>query len=135
MSSGYAGDLLAEARRPHGEGTLLSPRRTARAANPVCGDEIDLDLDTDGTVITAIAHRARGCVFTRASASILAREVAGATAARAREMDAIVRGGLSGAAELPAPLAALAQVRMYPARIRCALLPWDALRSALDSME
>lgn len=132
--TGYAEGLVAEARLAHGHGTLPSPRRTVRAANPVCGDEIELDLDDDGARIVDVAHRTRGCVFTRASASLLARSVPGMTLAQARDLATALRTDLAGSAALPPEVAALASVRIYPVRVRCALLPWDALRSALDLM-
>lgn len=131
MSAGYADDLVAEARRAHGEGTLPSPRHTAHCANPVCGDEIDLDLhDEDGRIVN-VAHRTRGCVFTRASASLLARAVEGRPVSVALELADVLQRELAGRRALPGELAALESVRVYPARLRCALLPWDALRIAL----
>jgi nitrogen fixation NifU-like protein len=132
VTSEYADDLLAEARRDHGHGTLASPRLVARSANPLCGDEIELDVDHDGTTITAVAQRARGCSFTRASASLLARTVTGLTVAHAQDIVTTLRRDLAGTGSLPADFAALAAVRMYPARTRCALLPFEALGSALE---
>lgn len=132
--SGYTDELLREAVLPAGAGTLTSPRRRADVSNPICGDEIALDLDDDGVRVVEIAHRTRGCVFTKASASLLARSVPGLTLADALDLATTVRRDLAGEAPLPAELAALASVRIYPARVRCALLPWDALRSALDTM-
>lgn len=131
MTAGYADDLVAEARRAHGEGTIASPRRTAHSANPVCGDEIDLDLDDEDGRIVTIAHRTRGCVFTRASASLLARAVEGRSLTVARELADALERELAGSRALPADLSPLESVRVYPARLRCALLPWDALRLAL----
>jgi len=134
VTASYADDLVAEARRPRGDGALASPRRTARATNPVCGDEIDLDVDHDGARVSGVAHRARGCVFTRASASLLARSVPGLSLAQARDLATTMRRDLAGSAALPPDLAPLAAVRIYPARIRCALLPWEALWAALDEV-
>jgi nitrogen fixation protein NifU and related proteins len=131
VTSGYTDDLLAEARRDHGHGTLVSPRLTTRRANPLCGDEIELDVDHDGTRVTAVAQRTRGCSFTRAAASLLARRVTGLTLSHAREVVTTLRRDLAGTAPLPADFASLAAVRMYPARTRCALLPFEALGSAL----
>jgi len=134
VTAAYADELVAEARHPRGEGTLASPTRTARAANPVCGDEIDLDVADDGARVLAVAHRTRGCAFTRASASLLVRSVLGLSIGQARDLTAALRRDLAGSAPLPRELTALASVRMYPARVRCALLPWDALRAALDEV-
>lgn len=131
MTAAYADELVAEARRAHREGTLVSPRRSAHCANPVCGDEIELELSDESGRIVSIAHRTRGCVFTRASASLLARAVEGHSVTAARALAETLQRDLSGRAALPPDLAALESVRMYPARLRCALLPWDALRIAL----
>jgi nitrogen fixation NifU-like protein len=134
VSGLYADELIAEARRDHGRGSLASPRITVRSTNPSCGDEIDLDVDHDGARISVIAHRTRGCAFTRASASLISRFVPDMTFDEARELVAKIRKDLPGTAELPGVFAALVTVRMYPARLRCALLPWDALATALDEV-
>jgi nitrogen fixation NifU-like protein len=131
VTAGYTDELLAEVRRERGRGSLASPRLTARNANPSCGDEIEIDIDHDGARILQIAHRTTGCAFTRASASLLARFVPDMTLAEARELATRMRTDLSGTGSLPSVFAALASVRMYPARTRCALLPWDALETAL----
>jgi nitrogen fixation NifU-like protein len=134
VTAGYADDIVAEARRDRGHGSLASPTTSARAANTLCGDEIDLDLDHDGERIAAVAHRTRGCAFTRGSASLLAQCVTGMSIAGARELAATLRRDLAGTAALPSDVSALAAVRMYPARTRCALLPWEALRTALGEV-
>jgi nitrogen fixation NifU-like protein len=131
VTAGYTDELLAEARSERGRGKLASPRATARNSNPSCGDEIELDIDHDGTHVLRIAHRTIGCAFTRASASLLARFVPDMTLAEARDLAARLRQDLPGTAPMPSVFAALVSVRMYPARTRCALLPWDALLTAL----
>lgn len=129
--NGYADELVAEAKRAHGQGALPSAQRTAHLANAVCGDEVDIDVVDDGSRIVDVGQRTRGCVFTRASASILARTTAGLTLAEARDLATVVQRDLART-DLPGELAMLGAVRLYPARRRCALLPWDALRLALD---
>lgn len=130
MTGGYADALLAEARNAR-DGTLAAPDRTAHLTNAVCGDEVDVDLRDDGTRIIDLAVRTRGCVFTRASASLLERSVRGGTLDAARDLATSLARDLATPAPLPPQLAQLAAVRVYPARLRCALLPWDALRIAL----
>ncbi len=132
MNAPYAPSLLAEAKRPSGAGALTSPCAHGRAANAACGDEVDIDLRACGGRVSDVAHRTRGCTFTIASASLLSRAVLDLTIAEARDLGAALRRDLGTSVELPAQLAALAAVRVYPARLRCALLPWDALRLALD---
>jgi nitrogen fixation protein NifU and related proteins len=128
----YAVDLVAEARRDAGHGRLASPRSTGRSANPSCGDDIEMDIDHDDERVVQIAHRTRGCVFTRASASLIARFIPGMTLSEARHVATSIRRDLAGTGELPGVFASLGSVRTYPARTRCALLPWDALLSALS---
>ena len=130
----YAPDLVATARRAFGHGTLESPTRTARADNPLCGDEIELDVRHDGAQVEAIAHRARGCSFTHASASVLAQVVPGMSLAVAHELAVRLRRELAGTKPLPEEVVLLSGVRIYPARVRCALLPWEALLSALGEV-
>lgn len=134
LTTAYAPDLVAEARRDHGHGSLAAPRVTVRNANLSCGDEVELDLDHDGERIAGVAQRTRGCAFTRGSASLLAQLLPSLSLAEARELVAALRRDLAGPAPLPPGLAALAEVRMYPARRRCALLPWDALATAIDQV-
>lgn len=127
----YAPDLVATARVAFGHGALASPTHTARADNPRCGDDIELDVADDGAQVRAVAHRTRGCTFTLASASILAQTVPTMSVAAARALAFELRRDLAGTAPLPQSVAMLAGVRIYPARVRCALLPWEALLRAL----
>jgi len=130
----YAPDLVDTARVAFGHGTLTAPHRTERAENPLCGDEIELDIADDHERVTGLAHRTTGCTFTLASASLLAQAVRGRTIIQARELAETVRRTLPTQAALPVEVEMLTAVRMYPARIRCALLPWDALLRALDKV-
>lgn len=132
MTAGYADDLLRAAARQC-DGRIDAPRRYAAADNPLCGDAVEVDADDDGTRVIALAQRVRGCVFTRGSAVVLEGAVSGMAIADAAGLAAALRRDLAGDVELPPAVAALAAVRIYPARVRCALLPWEALARALGS--
>jgi SUF system NifU family Fe-S assembly protein len=131
VTAGYAEDLVAEAKRDRGHGRLPSPTITAGSANPSCGDEVELDIAHDGTTVADVAQRTRGCTFTHASASLLARFVPGMSVRDARDLAARLRQDIVGGAALPSVFSSLESVRVYPARTRCALLPWEALSRAL----
>jgi len=129
-------DLVDVARVAFGHGTLVAPDRSAHAENPLCGDELDLDLDLaeGGTQVTTLVHRTRGCTFTLASASLLTQTVRGRTVDEARAIARALERDLGTSASLPPGLELLGAVRIYPARLRCALLPWAALLDALRDM-
>ena len=127
----YAPDIIDSARAAYGHGRLASPDRTARMENPLCGDEIEIDLALHERRITDLAHRARGCTFTLASASVLATVVRGRGIDDVRALARSVKRDLAAGVPLAPEVGILAAVRMYPARLRCALLPWDALLDAL----
>lgn len=126
----YDATLLARSRHPVGAGELAAPDRRGRADNTVCGDEIQVDVELTGAAIARLAHRARGCVFTIASASLLAETLPGIAVTEALGRAAAVRRWTLGGAEMPAGLEPLELVRMFPARAKCVRLPWEALERA-----
>lgn len=133
MRSGalYDPALLARAKAPIGSGTVAGPCRRTRVENRVCGDEVELDVRVHGGKVEALAHRVRGCAVVKASPSLLAETVPGGDEADAHARVGALRGWLEGRGALPADLAALAPLRAFPARVRCTLLPWEALAKAL----
>ena len=112
--------------------TLRSrPTASVHRSNPLCGDEIELDVIVEAERVREVAHRTDGCAITRASAALLAELVPGLTAADAHGLADNLEAGLARQRPLPVRLAALAEVRLLPSRRRCALLPWSALVEAL----
>ncbi len=115
-----------------GAGTLHAPAVSVRKSNPLCGDEIELDVLLDGDRVRDVAHRTKGCAIARASAALLAELAPGLDAERARALAGGLETGLALRGPLPEGLQALAEVRLLPSRRRCALLPWSALLEALE---
>lgn len=130
-SSIYREAILRHARHPSNRGRLEHPDRSARASNPLCGDEIEVTLMLDGDRIGAVNFLARGCTIVQASASLTSERVGGLTLAQAAELGQRFRAAMEGPdADLPRelePLEPLTAVKRHRSRIRCALLPWDAL--------
>jgi nitrogen fixation NifU-like protein len=130
--------ILDHYQNPRNHGRLEHPTLANRGHNPLCGDEIDLSLEIDGSPerITAIGFDGRGCSISQASASMMSELVKGETLAEARAAvdDFTRRMGAKTPppAELEDELDALQGVKRYPARVKCALLPWTTLREALD---
>ena len=100
--------------------------------NPTCGDEIELSVRLEGDRLADVGFTGQGCSISQASASMMSDRLHGRTldevAALAESFNALVQGRISptDAPEL-GDLRALAGVARFPARVRCALLAWNAL--------
>ncbi|HKE90297.1 MAG TPA: SUF system NifU family Fe-S cluster assembly protein [Gemmatimonadales bacterium] len=118
---------------------LVHPTREADGANPLCGDEIKLEVELAGDRIADIGFQGSGCAISQASASLLTGAVQGKSTAEAQELFRQVHAMLTSAPGTPldtaklGKLAALAGVRQFPVRVKCASLPWHTLRAALES--
>ena len=120
-------------RHPRNKGTIDGADAQAEGTNPVCGDEVCLTWRYDGDKIGAINFDGKGCSICMASASMLCEAVEKATPAAARTTaqkfrDMLLRGGPS---DDLGDLEALSGVSAYPVRIKCAVLPWNALLQGL----
>ena len=141
LSELYQQVILDHNRRPRNFGKLASPSRSAEGHNPICGDHITVHLRTEGDVIAEVSFEGTGCAISRASASLMTQAVSGKPADEAeklfRDFQAMVTADPTvapGARELErvGKLAALAGVRAFPSRIKCATLAWHALHAALS---
>jgi nitrogen fixation NifU-like protein len=104
--------------------------------NPSCGDEITLNLSAADGSITAITWDGVGCSISQASVSIASDLLVGKTFADAQAItDEFVdlmqsKGKKVGDEAILEDAVALAGVSQYPARIKCALLGWMAVKDA-----
>ena len=127
----YRDVLLDYFRSTSHKGKLPEAELRAVGANPLCGDECELDVALDGETIEKIRTAGHGCVISQSSVAMLAEILEGKTLSQAVEStDAFKRmmtGKLDPAA-LPEDLEetrALEGVRRFPVRIKCALLAWN----------
>ncbi len=141
LSDLYQEILLEHNRRPRNYRTLDDATHQADGYNPLCGDQISLQLKVGAKQgaeqVADVAFQGHGCAISRASASLLTQAVKGASPADAMAMfdefhrmltepDAEVDYDLLGDLEM------LGGVIAYPTRIKCAILPWHTLKAALD---
>ena len=127
--------ILDHYRRPRNRGALAQATARAEGLNPVCGDEIHLDLDIHGGVIEDIAFSGQGCSISQSSASMLTDRVKGRSVEEAaRVMDKVRAMLVDGALpdEEIGDLEALEGVAKLPVRVNCALLSWNVLREGLE---
>ncbi|WP_025826141.1 Fe-S cluster assembly sulfur transfer protein SufU [Acetobacter okinawensis] len=136
--------IVERARTPQYAGRLDRPDVQGDGRNPLCGDKTHLDIVLDGHHIQAIRHQTRGCAICAAAADLMAEQVQGGTVAQALGMSDRFMAMLVGTSPLavaddqPAPLGALevfAPLRSHKARIRCAELPWIALKEAFSHVD
>ncbi|WHT22945.1 SUF system NifU family Fe-S cluster assembly protein [Crossiella sp. CA-258035] len=104
--------------------------------NPSCGDEITLRLRHHAGAVDELSHETVGCTLSQASASVMHTMVMEArTTDRLTELHDVVRDFLRGANPEPpesvGAMSAFGAVRFSASRVRCALLPWQALTAAL----
>lgn len=134
--------ILQHSRTPRHFGGLPGATHAAAADNPLCGDSyyVRLKLDADG-IIRAAAFEGQGCAISKASASLMLEAVIGRTRREFEELFRVFHGVVRGEDQSPAgrerlgKLAAFAGIWKYPARVKCAILCWHAVRTALAGAE
>ena len=92
----YQEIVLDHSRRPRGFGKLEGATHRAQGYNPLCGDQLDLELRIESGVVRDVRFTGKGCAISTASASLLTEAIRGRTLDEAScEMAAEV--ALSGA--------------------------------------
>jgi nitrogen fixation NifU-like protein len=132
----YRHTVLEHSRNPHHFGELESADYSATGHNPLCGDKCTVYLQVDRQAITDVAFAGAGCAICMASASIMTDAVHGQSLTEAQRCADRVLAAFNGSHPaavdaLTGDMAALGGVRAFPTRVRCATLPWKALRAAL----
>ena len=138
LASLYQAVILDHYRHPRNHGELQGADARVHMHNPTCGDEIELALKLEGGRLAAIRFSGRGCSISQASASMMTELLTGRTPEETRDIagrfKALLRGEADAAGDRSlGNLRALAGVAKFPARVRCALLAWNALEEAVAS--
>ena len=136
LSALYQELILDHYRRPRNKGALEGATHSVSLNNPLCGDEIDLQLRVADEVIRDVRFIGRGCSISQASASMMTQLLKDRTVPQAltlaARMSAMMQGDETAAKDKTlGDLRALAGVSKFPVRIKCALLPWNALTDAM----
>ncbi len=135
----YQQVILDHNKSPKNFREMEDATRRVEAYNPLCGDHYTVYLKMDGGKVAEMSFRGVGCAISKASASVMTSVVRGKSREEALKMfedfHSLVTGEMNGEARLETlgKLAAFGGVSEFPARVKCAILPWHALRSALTS--
>lgn len=140
MEDLYQEIILDHNKRPRNFRPLEHPTHHAEGNNPMCGDEIELYLRVEEDRIAEVTFQGQGCAISRASASLLTEQLTGRTlseahAAFADVLDLMRNEERTADMMEDGEIAALTGVRKFPARIKCATLPWHALEAALAGQD
>ena len=141
----YQQIILDAAKERYGEGVLGAPDGESFQVNPTCGDQVNMQvkLSNDGASLEDIKWDGHGCSISQASISIMAQMLEGKSVAEMAELYEAFHTMMEARGEdIPDELAdqledatAFQGVSKFPARIKCALLGWMALRDAVAQAE
>lgn len=143
MEQLYQQLILDHAKDPHGKGLAEGHDAESFQVNPTCGDEVRLRVhlaaDAPRPMLERVSWEGQGCSISQASVSVMSELVTGGTVAEAEELGEIFRALMQSRGEgideeredRLGDATAFTGVAKYPARIKCALLGWAALRDAL----
>jgi nitrogen fixation NifU-like protein len=135
----YRDLILDHYKNPRHREKVASPDVTAEGFNPVCGDEIEMELNFDGERLAAIGVRGRGCSISQASASMMSELVEGKSVGEIRTLAGEFKSMMTEP-DAPAPeslgdLEALQGVAKFAVRVKCATLAWHTLNEGIDQHE
>ena len=134
----YREVILDHYRHPRNRASIESPTVSRQGYNPLCGDEIVVDLLVNGGVVEDVAVRGGGCSISQSSASMMSEAIVGRTVDEVESLfggfTAMMRGSDDVDLEALGDLEALMGVRKFPVRVKCATLAWHTLREALQEL-
>ncbi|HUO46988.1 MAG TPA: SUF system NifU family Fe-S cluster assembly protein [Acidimicrobiia bacterium] len=139
----YREVILDHYRNPRNRQPLAEPDAEAEGVNPLCGDEVTVQLSFHGDRIDQVSVKGHGCSISQSSGSMMGEAIKGLTRPELAELAGKFHSMLTAEnGEVPldderpglylGDLEALQGVRRYPVRIKCAALPWTTLEQALN---
>lgn len=137
LSDLYQEVILDHNRSPRNFRRIARPSHQAEGFNPLCGDRVSVFVQVEAGRIADLAFEGSGCAISKASASLMTDRLKGCTVSEARDLferfHRMVTTPPDTQVEDLGKLSALAGVREFPVRVKCASLPWHTLKAALDN--
>lgn len=140
----YREVILDHYRNPRNRAPLTRVDSTAEGVNPLCGDEVTVELEFEGDRVSGVRVQGQGCSISQSSASMMGTAIKGKRRAEVADLIRRFKGmmDIESDASVVDPdrpgavlgdLEALQGVRQYPVRIKCANLAWTTLEEALSA--
>ena len=121
MDDLYRENILDHYRNPRNAGHIEHPSATAEGVNPLCGDELSIELKVEDGVVTDVRYNGRGCAISQAAASMLSDQIKGRPVG---ELTGVGKDDVLD--ELGIPLT--------PIRLKCVMLSVGELKVALNGL-
>ncbi len=134
ISDLYQQTILEHSKHPRNFGVLDPHTHAAHGKNPLCGDQLYLTLSVEDDLVQDVHFQGDGCAISKASASLMTGMIKGKPIAEARRLLQGFSFLLTGKGEETelGKLSVFSGVREYPSRVKCAMLCWRTLESALS---
>ena len=137
----YQDIIMDHNRRPRNFGPVDQPTHKKEGYNPLCGDQIEIELKILDGIVVDVGFTGVGCAISKSSASMMTEEIKGKELKVVESMFEqfrrmiTVNDQMDLDADLLGDLEILQGVSRYPARIKCATLAWHTLHSAIEGDE
>lgn len=141
LDSLYQEVILDHYKHPQHKSLAPNPTIQVHHVNTSCGDEITLNLHTNGAIVDEITWDGVGCSISQASTSVVSDLVRGKSITEALAIidsfQAMIqsKGSDSGDEDILGDGVAFAGVAKFPARVKCALLGWMATKDAISQSQ
>lgn len=131
----YQETIFDHYRQPRNFGPLEDANRHAQGYNPLCGDKVTVFLRVEDGIIKDVRFEGLGCAISTASASLMTESLKGKHEDEALKLTDKFCDMVTGTASngMLGKLEALAGVREFPQRVKCATLAWHTLQAALKN--
>jgi nitrogen fixation NifU-like protein len=118
----YREHILDHYEHPRNYRRLKKPDAASLGTNPLCGDEVKIELQVKGGKIVDVAFQGGGCAISKASASLITEGIKGRSLAEVKMMtkDDVLE---------------LLAIPISPVRLKCALLSLQVLENAITKYE
>ena len=114
----YREHILELYKNPSNFGELKAPTHKHTSYNSICGDEINVQLIVKSGIVKDIKFSGSGCVISMVTSSILTDKIKGMAVSEIKKIK-------------PEQVLELLKIKLNPARIKCALLSFEAVKGAL----